>query len=64
MTAGRWWGEGWWGHFSVRVAQSLLGRTDSVSLVDYPGYPDLAPYYMVFITNIKVLGIKQKVRKV
>lgn len=30
MTAGRWWGEGWWGHFSVRIAQSLLGRTDSL----------------------------------
>lgn len=37
MAAGRWWGEGWWRHFLVRIAQSLLGRTDSLPLVDYPG---------------------------
>ena len=48
----------------MKIAQSLLGGTDSMPLIDYPGQPNLAPYYMVFITNINVLGIKQKVRKV
>lgn len=37
ITAGRWWVEGWWGHFLVKIVQPLLVGTDSTPLIDYPG---------------------------
>lgn len=45
-------------------AEAVLGGPDSVPLPACPGEPNPAPFSMAFITDISVLGIKQRGRKV